>query len=69
MTTFELDAASPDSSTKLTLDPGTNPVPVIVKGVPPTSGVVLGDVEMEVTAGTVGLHCQLSCVVLCPQYP
>jgi hypothetical protein len=57
MTTLALVGASADSCTKFTLDPGTKPVPVIVSATPPTIVFVVG--EMELTTGTVGLHCQL----------
>jgi hypothetical protein len=57
-TTLSLVGVPPDSSVKFTLEPGKNPVPVMVTVAPPAMEVVVG--EMEVTTGTVGLHCQLT---------
>ena len=53
---------------KFTVAPGTNPFPEMVIGIELPSGLsaVTGAeaVEMEVTDGTMGFHCQLSWVML-----
>ena len=65
-TVLSLAGVPPDSSTKLTVEPVTKPVPVIVTGVPPVIGPVAG--LMPVTVGTVGDQTQLSVTMLVPQY-
>src|SRR5580658_3930983 len=64
----------PVSWTKLTLAPCTKPFPVMVTvcGCPVLALVPLmvAEVgEIELTEGTVGFHCQLFWVRLCPQNP
>ena len=64
-TTLSLVGALPDSSTKLTVAPVTNPVPVIVTDVPPLIEPDAG--LIPVTVGTVGDHNQLSVIMPVPQ--
>jgi hypothetical protein len=63
--TLSLLGAPPDSSTKVTVEPLTKPVPVIVTVVPPAIEPVAG--LMLVTLGTVGDQTQLSTVIVVPQ--
>jgi hypothetical protein len=64
--TLALEGTPPCSSTKLTVEPATNPVPVMVTGVPPVMGPAV-PLRLE-TAGTTGAHTQLSTVMVVPQY-
>jgi hypothetical protein len=64
--TLSLLGTPPDSSTKVTVAPGTKPVPVIatvvLPAIEPPAGLTL------VTLGTNGDHTQLSTVIVVPQY-
>ena len=65
-TLFVLEGAAPGTSTNWTVAPARKPVPVIVIGVPPVIGPVMG--LMPVTVGTVGDQTQLFVTMLVPQY-
>jgi hypothetical protein len=65
-TTLSLVGTPPDSSTKLTVDPATNPVPVSWIEVPPMIDPPAG--EIDVTDGTFGSQTQLATVIVVPQY-
>ena len=52
---------------KFTVSPVVKPVPLICTVVPPLAVPDAG--LSDVTAGTIGFHCQLICVMLTPQEP
>ena len=62
VTTLSLVGEPPDSWTKLTVEPFTKLLPAIVTVWLPVTGAVVG--AMEVTAGTLGFHCQLLSVIV-----
>ena len=64
-TTLSLAGLDPVASTKLTVDPGVKPVPVIVTVVPPADVPLAGDTPT--TVGTTGDHSQLSITIRSPQ--